>query len=351
MDQQTAVAADDGSELLINLKFAADDVAATRFTISPLHETIASLFPVYMCPDSPPTAWARPVRRLPDLDHAVLRGLISPISWIPDFVTPAPMRARPAIDEQLAQVRATPAETVLDDFHVVYPDGRLPAALVGLERDPIGVRDRIADALTHYWEVVIAPRWPRMRAILEADLLYRGVQCAEIGPGAAFDRIDPQIHWTGSSLNVNIAADLHRAIAPGTVVQLIPSVIMPGPVAQIDIEAAPVVQYRARRAGFAWRDATPVSSAAICNLLGRRRAGVLAALDQPRSTSEIARLLDVTPSAVSQHLAVLSVARLVERARVGRVVLYSQSPLAQELLTGSAWVDDEYDGERSDLTA
>jgi DNA-binding transcriptional ArsR family regulator len=78
---------------------------------------------------------------------------------------------------------------------------------------------------------------------------------------------------------------------------------------------------------------------------------VLTSLDQPRSPTEIARLMAVTPGAVSQHLAVLSAARLVERARVGRVVLYSQSPLARQLLHGHAGADVEGLDLRGDLSA
>jgi len=44
-------------------------------------------------------------------------------------------------------------------------------------------------------------------------------------------------------------------------------------------------------------------------------------LDQPISTTELARLLDVTPGA-----------RLLNRARSGRSVLYFRSPLGDALL-------------------
>ncbi|MFD0630476.1 ArsR/SmtB family transcription factor [Catenulispora yoronensis] len=54
-------------------------------------------------------------------------------------------------------------------------------------------------------------------------------------------------------------------------------------------------------------------------------------LDQPVSTTELARLLAVTPGAVSQHLKVLSDAGLTARARHGRSVLYVRSPLGNSL--------------------
>jgi Mn-dependent DtxR family transcriptional regulator len=55
-------------------------------------------------------------------------------------------------------------------------------------------------------------------------------------------------------------------------------------------------------------------------------------LDGPASTTDLARRLNVTPSAVSQHLAVLRATGLVGRSRAGRVVLYGRTELADRLV-------------------
>jgi DNA-binding MarR family transcriptional regulator len=55
-------------------------------------------------------------------------------------------------------------------------------------------------------------------------------------------------------------------------------------------------------------------------------------LGQPSSTTELARLLAVTPGAVSRHLTALHAARLLNRTRSGRCVLYFRSPLGDALL-------------------
>jgi DNA-binding transcriptional ArsR family regulator len=344
--------AESGDAQVITLELDADDVAAARFTISPLHETVASLVSMYLCPVMSQARWARDVQRRPEIDHQLLRSLVSPVGWMPDFLTPAPLRARPQLDEQLAQVRATPAETVIADIHAVYTARELPAPLRRVDHDPIGLRNAIAETLAQHWEIVLAPHWPRMRAILEADLLYRGLQCAALGAGAAFDQLAPQVCWTGSALRVDMIQQWNKVVpASGQVLQFIPSVFSETPTIQIDTASAPLLGYRSRRAGLMWQEVTPVASSAIRSLLGRRRASVLAVLDEPRSTTEIAHLLSVTPSAVSQHLAVLSASRLVERARVGRVVLYSQSALAHQLLQGNAWAEVDRLDQLGDLTA
>ncbi|MGH3398924.1 MAG: ArsR/SmtB family transcription factor, partial [Streptosporangiaceae bacterium] len=89
-------------------------------------------------------------------------------------------------------------------------------------------------------------------------------------------------------------------------------------------------------------------------LLGPPRARLLALLDQPASTTELACRLGVTPSAVSQHLRVLAAAGLVSRARAGRVVLYRQTETGARLAGPAAGSEDQPEGSTtgsSSLTA
>jgi DNA-binding transcriptional ArsR family regulator len=321
---------------VIALELEAADIAATRFTISPLHETIASMSAPKMDPTLSRSEWARDIRRHGDLDHELLAGLVNPDGWTPDFVTPAPLRHRPSFDEQLGQIRATPPETVFADVQAALGTTPLPRALRGVEDDPAALRDAIVCALGQYWTVAIAPYWQRMSAILEADVLYRGLLCAQIGPGPAYNQIDPLIRWDDRAVTVDIVESWNRyEPVAGRVIQLAPSVFNSSPTLPISTDLPPVIGYRSRRSALLWHEITPCAPTAIRGLLGQRRAGLLFALDQPRSTTELAQRMMVTPSAISQHLQVLATAGLVDKARVGRVVLYSQSELGRHLANGT----------------
>jgi DNA-binding transcriptional ArsR family regulator len=59
---------------------------------------------------------------------------------------------------------------------------------------------------------------------------------------------------------------------------------------------------------------------------------VLAALDAPRPTGEIAQRLGLSAPSVSQHLGVLKAAGLVHASRVGRLVLYARTQRGDALL-------------------
>jgi len=67
-------------------------------------------------------------------------------------------------------------------------------------------------------------------------------------------------------------------------------------------------------------------------LVGRTRAALLASLDLPRTTTQLAAELGLSQAAVSQHLKILHNAALVTAQRRGRMVLYQRTPAATTLL-------------------
>jgi DNA-binding transcriptional ArsR family regulator len=100
------------------------------------------------------------------------------------------------------------------------------------------------------------------------------------------------------------------------------------------------LRYPARGAAAVWEQSLPpnASGQALRDLLGTPRARLLEVLRCPASTAALARALGVSPSAVSQHLAVLRRCGLVDRTRSGREVLYQTSDLGLTLLSRPAAV-------------
>ncbi|WP_374197206.1 ArsR/SmtB family transcription factor [Nonomuraea sp. NEAU-A123] len=91
------------------------------------------------------------------------------------------------------------------------------------------------------------------------------------------------------------------------------------------------VRYPARGVGTLWTAGTRVPTGSTVRLLGRARAELLEALRSPATTTDLARALRITPSAVSQHLRVLRESGLVARERSGRTVLYMTTTLGASL--------------------
>jgi DNA-binding transcriptional ArsR family regulator len=95
----------------------------------------------------------------------------------------------------------------------------------------------------------------------------------------------------------------------------------------------PAVIYPARGIATLW-DQPAAAPDGIARLIGGSRAAMLADLDAPRSTTELAQRLSISPATASHHITALRDAGLATGRREGRSVLYARTPLGDELMAG-----------------
>ncbi|WP_330455772.1 helix-turn-helix domain-containing protein [Streptomyces sp. NBC_00820] len=327
---------------MIEFRFGVDDLATTAFSYSPFQEAVFSLRSLNdpaRYPHHRP--WLRRIRGcLDSLDHEVLSALVAPWRSVPDFLTPRPVRVRPVFADELEQVCATPPGVVAADFRATYrTEGALPPVVAHGLADPAALLARTADALDTYWHTcLVTDWWPRVQSIMEADLAYQGRTLAEQGAGAMLSGIDSRLTWTGGHLRLRTGRPNAQAPRHGTGISiagrgmvLLPTLFARGAQALIDSTRPPMLFYPARGRATLSEEPPPVTDQALVRLLGRPRARLLLLLAEPASTTELAHRLDVTPGAVSQHLAVLYDAGLLSRTRSGRTVRYARTRLGGEL--------------------
>jgi DNA-binding transcriptional ArsR family regulator len=94
----------------------------------------------------------------------------------------------------------------------------------------------------------------------------------------------------------------------------------------------PKLVYSPRGVGQVWDGSARRPALPIADLLGRSRATLLAKLDLPLSTTQVARELGQSAASVSEHLSVLRRSGLVTARRAGRSVLYQRTLLGTDLL-------------------
>ncbi|MGA4837991.1 ArsR/SmtB family transcription factor [Streptomyces sp. G45] len=322
---------------MISFVLDVEDLADTRFALSPLHETLLSL---RVLQDPGLSAlhlpWRRSVLgRLGELDTGLLLSLVARRRTLPDFLTPHPTAFAPAFDEEIAAVRRTPPARVRHDLLLTHAPDPLPEALRAAEGDDAsaaGLRDALCALLRQYWQVALEPLWPQVRLVLEADMTYRARQLALGGARLLFADMHPNLRWQGGELRVHDMIGRFRVAVSGRGLLLVPSVFAHKPAPPVSPDAPPSLVYPSRGVATLWGAPPPTADpAALVALLGAPRARLLGLLDEPLPTVELARRLRVTPSAVSQHLRVLHATGLVTRARDGRHVLYRRSPLGDQL--------------------
>ena len=329
---------------MISYELSVEDLADTHFAVSPMHETVLSLR-VLRDPGRHALLlpWRRSVvDRLGGLDVDLLLSLVGDRDALPDFLTPRPAVFVPSADEELATIRATPAPTVRRDLRAISQSGvsappprRLRRAIE--EAGDAAVDEllvTICDTLAAYWHRAVEPVWPRMRQLLEADMTYRARRLATGGARLLFGDIHPNVRWRDGVLSISNMIGNWQASAAGRGLLLMPSVFAHKPAPPVSAAEPPALSYPCRGVATLWSAPPAVVPDALVALLGQTRVRLLSLMDEPLPTVELARRLQVTPSAVSQHLRVMFATGLVNRARDGRLVLYRRSPLGDELHDG-----------------
>jgi DNA-binding transcriptional ArsR family regulator len=307
---------------MLELSFTAADVAYTRFAFSPLWEVVASVWVLKGGAGHDLHArWARQARdRLAGFDWGLLRDLV-PTRVIPGFICPPPAAPLPELADELATVRATPAEQVAREVAAIPEVRTVPDT------------GELAEVVQEYWDRVLAPFWPRILALLDADVRYRARRLTTGGASALFADLNPAVKWRDERLFVDHRSVSARRGLRGKGLLLVPSAFVWPRVFSITVPGwQPTLRYPPRGIGDLWNERTTSPSAALVGVFGASRARLLAELDDPASTTDLAARTGLTPGGVSQHLTALKAAGLVSAHRVGRFVLYSRTEVAERLL-------------------
>lgn len=317
---------------MIEWRFTPEDVARIRFAFSPLWELVLSLV-VLRAPaqHSLHLPWVRSVRpRLTGLDLSELFALTPVRGIVADFLSPPPTSPLPDFAAELELIRDTPKKRILADITDVPGIPKTIAARI--REDPRAAVNRVANSLQAYWDLALAEFWPRIQALLEADVMWRSRRLAIGGAHALFEDLHETVTWQGDRLSATDPWQ-YRGSLSGEGLLLVPSAMAWPSVRKMVEPYQPVIAYPVRGIATLWETGDPPSSEALRALLGRTRAQLLTALAEPSSTTVLAGRLAITPGAVSQHLSVLRASGLVSRTRVGGSVLYGRTTRGDTLVT------------------
>lgn len=322
---------------MVRFVFTVEDLARTRFAISPMLELEGSLLALR----DPSTAavhvpWLRSLDgRLGGIAIERATALVPPSGYVPDFLTPPPSGPLGDVRDDLAALCATPVEQVVRELRLVVSQHGRSRLVDAWLADPAGELARLADTLEAYWQRALEPVWPRVRAFLEGDLAHRARQLADAGPAALLADLHPAVRWHGDHLDVEVRRHDATIELDGRGLLLLPSAFRWATPSVIDLPPwQPTLIYPARGVGTLWEEA-PATPDGLARLLGATRAAVLTGLDAPCSTTELARRLGVSAAGASHHLVALRDAGLVAGRRDGRAVLYVRTATGDAVLRGA----------------
>ncbi len=321
---------------MIRIHLTPEDLAETRFAFSPVWEAVQSV-EALSHPDKYVfhLPWIGRAREaVLDLDLEPLQTLLSyPHGYRADFVTPPPNGPYPDFDEELERIRATPADAVRHEIGLTFPDGDVPEAVRGFVDDPEAAIERLVATLRAYWDATLAEHWPRLRALLEGDLLYRAKRLALEGAEGLFGDLHPSVSWKDGVLSVDKKWEVE--VEPGGRGLLLIPVAFACPKCAVitDPPYQPTLTYTPRAIATLWDTDRAPAEGALDELVGETRAAILRTLEIPMTTTEVASRLGVTPGAVSQQLALLRRAGVIDAHRSGRGVYSELTPLGASLVS------------------
>jgi DNA-binding transcriptional ArsR family regulator len=319
---------------MIRFHLDAGDLARSRFAISPLMELQMSLTalrePERYAIHTPWMERARP--RLAGLDLELLETVVPARGWVPDFSAPPPREPSPDPHTEIERVRASDPELVRHEIGWIWAQG-VPDVMRPLVEDTQRGLDALADLMHEYWERAMARDWPAIHQTLATDIRRRAGHLAAGGVRAALTALHPDVSLSADERTIELASRVDSDVPlAGRGLLLIPSAFWwPRSSAITDPPWQPCLIYAPNGVAALWEPDEREPEQALQQLLGRGRARVLGGLDAPVGTTELARRLRLSPAGVSAHLRVLARAGLAVATREGRSVLYSRTPLGDEL--------------------
>ncbi|MFF0724825.1 helix-turn-helix domain-containing protein [Streptomyces sp. NPDC004134] len=322
---------------MLRVHFTGADLARTRIAEGPdpLWETVLSVHQLTeQRPDPALRAWRTRECRHGRAALRMLRPVMPPRGYFPDFLTPAASLG--GLESGIDAVLSTPRQRLRAELARLVERATPPAWMRPLaEGEPDSLR-RLGRALRAYHASVLRPAWPWIGRRTEHDRLWRAQTQSVAGTDAMLRTFGSLLRWRPPVLTVDypVDRDLHL---DGRGLVLVPSYFCRRlPVALADGALPPILVYPARPPGVRGTGGAERAAGAegLAQLLGHTRAAVLQSLGGLCTTSELARRAGVSASSASEHAAVLRRAGLITSTRFRNRVHHSLTPLGTALLAG-----------------
>jgi DNA-binding transcriptional ArsR family regulator len=303
----------------------ADVLAGSRFRISPLAETVATLGVLAGLRPHRPGQLARPAEqraafraRMADdaVGRAFLKAALLP-TWLSDILCPPPEEDEHTFDDEMERIRTASPAALRADLAGNDPTLNVP-----------DLPSRISAVLDWVWAETVEPDWQRRERAFEADIIARTRRLSTSGWASALDDMRPGMRWLGEGqLQIN-AYDYPPLDLTNGQLLFIPTTSARGWVGWRRPHRYSVVYPCAGLLAEGQRSAP----GALRRLIGPARATLLSLLDNPMSTTQLVSVTGFALGAVGNHLRILLDAQLVRRRRAGRSVLYYRTPDGNRLI-------------------
>lgn len=223
------------------------------------------------------------------------------------------------------------------DIQLISQYRRITPFVQALADNDVNARTLFARALGAYQKVSLDAWMPQIDDLVRSEH-HDWARLAAAGPDHLLNNLHPALSWKPPVLHLESAIDADiRLEGVGMLIQPTFFGVSRPWLGRIEVPHPQAVLYLPLRRQLPLGEHEPEASASLTRLLGRTRASVLALIadEGPSTTGRIARRLDCSPSAVSNHTEVLRESGLISTVRDGQSVRHAITELGALLRRGS----------------
>ncbi|MFC0438710.1 helix-turn-helix transcriptional regulator [Kutzneria buriramensis] len=320
--------------MALRIHFTAEDLARTSVAAGPdpMWEILLSGFRLREADIAlEHRQWLREVRARRRLGPSLrLLSVLTPLRhYIPDFLTPD--EGRDGFEAGLEALASTPRRRLRREVLHLARTSRVPDWIRPLADGDVTYLEQLCAEVRMLHEDAIAPYQEIMRGNADTDRSIRARAMLSDGVEGLFRSFGPQVQWEAPVLTVHFALDRDLYLN-GRGLRLVPAHFSRHTLdALADPELAPVLVYPVDLHSR-WTQLSTSKRGSLDALMGATRAAVMDAVEDGATTTELARRLGTSLSAVSRHTGVLRDAGLISTRRRGAAVLHTLTPLGRQLL-------------------
>ncbi|MER5641352.1 winged helix-turn-helix domain-containing protein [Kitasatospora sp. NPDC002227] len=308
-------------------------MANVRFGISPLFHVISGVARAeHSCVGVSVNRdrwWRQARRHVPAQAAPVFELVNASLRGVPAFVLAT--RGQQLGDELDAMLEISDA-TFYRDLSFYDQEPELPRIVAELREGGTSALPRFTDAVRALFRACLAPYWPDILRLLQAEIAGRARTSAEAGASTMLNQLHPRLSWHESGVLRYASPDWDGTFdLGGRGLELRPSFFLQDCLSAVPSRRNPTVLNYPVTPRPA--EQAPPRTDGLAHLIGAPRARALRAISQgPCTTTQLAERLRVTSPSASAHATALRTAGAITTEREGRQVRHSLTQLGHDLL-------------------
>ncbi|EST34875.1 ArsR/SmtB family transcription factor [Streptomyces roseochromogenus] len=319
---------------MLELGFGVADMANIRFGVSPMAHVICGVagaeHPCVGASVNHDRWWRQVKRHVPSQAAPVFELVNASFKGVPTFIQETDSQR---LTDELDAILAVSETDFYEDLAFYDEEPELPRIVAELRDGGTRQLPRFTNSVWLLFQACIAPHWPDIQRLLQADIAHRARTAAEAGAGAMLNQVHQKLAWREEGALQYITPEWDASLSlGGRGLELRPNFFLQDGIAAVPTEHGPTTLNYPIGPRRPEHPSTPRTDG-LAYLIGSARARALRAIGQGScTTAQLAKRLRITAPSASAHATALRTAGAITTEREGRQVRHALTQLGHDLL-------------------